>query len=90
MSVLIGIMDVDAGDRIVKFTEKPRQAQSTLASMGIYVFNTDFLLCHLEAGKRARVPAGAVIGRNCRIDPNVTEDDCAHPRSRVVARSASG
>lgn len=26
-------------------------------------------------GKRARVPAGAVIGRNCRIDSNVTPDD---------------
>jgi glucose-1-phosphate adenylyltransferase len=27
------------------------------------------------AGKRARIPAGAVIGRNCRIDPNTTEAD---------------
>jgi glucose-1-phosphate adenylyltransferase len=27
------------------------------------------------AGKRACVPAGVVIGRNCRIDPNITEDD---------------
>jgi len=43
-----GIMDVDSNDRITKFTEKPKQAQSTLASMGIYVFNTDFLLRHLE------------------------------------------
>ena len=43
-----GIMDVDADDRIVKFTEKPKQAKSTLASMGIYVFNTSFLLRHLE------------------------------------------
>jgi len=41
-------MDVDSNDRIVKFTEKPKQAQSTLASMGIYVFNTDFLLRYLE------------------------------------------
>jgi glucose-1-phosphate adenylyltransferase len=43
-----GIMDVDDDDRIVKFTEKPKQATSTLASMGIYVFNTEFLLRHLE------------------------------------------
>jgi glucose-1-phosphate adenylyltransferase len=43
-----GIMDVDASDRIIRFTEKPKQAQSTLASMGIYVFNTGFLLHHLE------------------------------------------
>jgi glucose-1-phosphate adenylyltransferase len=45
-----GIMDVDSNDRITKFTEKPKQAPggSTLASMGIYVFNTDFLLRYLE------------------------------------------
>jgi glucose-1-phosphate adenylyltransferase len=47
-----GIMDVDSDDRIVKFTEKPKQATSTLASMGIYVFNTDFLLAHLEEDGR--------------------------------------
>jgi glucose-1-phosphate adenylyltransferase len=43
-----GIMGVDANDRITQFLEKPKQAKSTLASMGIYVFNTDFLLRHLE------------------------------------------
>ncbi len=26
-------------------------------------------------GKCARVPAGAVIGRNCRIDPGTSKDD---------------
>jgi glucose-1-phosphate adenylyltransferase len=26
-------------------------------------------------GKRARVPAGVTIGRNCRIDPGVVPDD---------------
>jgi len=44
-----GIMDVDSDSKIVKFSEKPKQATSTLASMGIYVFNTDFLLNYLEA-----------------------------------------
>jgi glucose-1-phosphate adenylyltransferase len=43
-----GIMDVDANNRITRFTEKPKQAGSTLASMGIYVFNTEFLLHRLE------------------------------------------
>jgi glucose-1-phosphate adenylyltransferase len=45
-----GIMDVDANDRITRFTEKPKQVPSgsTLASMGIYVFNTDFVLRRLE------------------------------------------
>jgi glucose-1-phosphate adenylyltransferase len=27
------------------------------------------------AGKRARIPSGAVIGRNCRIDPNTDKED---------------
>lgn len=27
------------------------------------------------AGKRARIPDDAVIGRNCRIDPNTTSKD---------------
>jgi glucose-1-phosphate adenylyltransferase len=26
-------------------------------------------------GKWVRIPAGAIIGRNCRIDPSVTPDD---------------
>ena len=32
-------------------------------------------------GKRARIPAGVVIGRNCRIDPSVVEDDFGSRRS---------
>lgn len=43
-----GIMSVDTTQRITKFTEKPKQSDSTLASMGIYVFNTRFLLQHLN------------------------------------------
>lgn len=43
-----GIMSVDAEQRITSFTEKPKQSDSTLASMGIYVFNTRFLLQRLE------------------------------------------
>jgi glucose-1-phosphate adenylyltransferase len=31
-------------------------------------------------GKRARVPGGAEIGRNCRIDPNATEADFGRRR----------
>src|SRR5512141_2482394 len=43
-----GIMSVDANNKIVRFAEKPKQSDSTLASMGIYVFNTKFLLAQLE------------------------------------------
>jgi glucose-1-phosphate adenylyltransferase len=32
-------------------------------------------------GKGARIPAGVVIGRNCRIDPNVVEDDFGSRRT---------
>ena len=34
-----GIITTDKHDRIVKFTEKPKQPDSNLASMGIYIFN---------------------------------------------------
>lgn len=43
-----GIMSVDARQRITRFVEKPKQSESTLASMGIYVFNASFLLKLLE------------------------------------------
>ena len=46
-----GVMSVDANDRIVDFLEKPADPppmpgnpDMALASMGIYVFNTDYLL----------------------------------------------
>jgi glucose-1-phosphate adenylyltransferase len=44
-----GIMTVDAGQKISRFAEKPKHSDSTLASMGIYVFNKKFLLEKLEA-----------------------------------------
>jgi glucose-1-phosphate adenylyltransferase len=43
-----GIMTTNEEQRIVKFVEKPKKSESTLASMGIYVFNMDFLLENLE------------------------------------------
>lgn len=38
-----GIMTVDEKKRIVKFTEKPKKPDSTLASMGIYIFTWSVL-----------------------------------------------
>jgi len=38
-----GIAIVDGDYRLLEWEEKPKQARSNLASMGIYVFNTDFL-----------------------------------------------
>ncbi len=43
-----GIMSVDASQKITKFAEKPKLSDSTLASMGIYVFNTEFVVRMLE------------------------------------------
>jgi glucose-1-phosphate adenylyltransferase len=49
-----GVMAVDGEDRIVDFAEKPDRPKtipgdpaSALASMGIYIFNTDFLIDQL-------------------------------------------
>ena len=38
-----GIMTTDETGRIVKFSEKPKEPDSDLASMGIYIFNKDVL-----------------------------------------------
>ncbi|MBA3945896.1 MAG: glucose-1-phosphate adenylyltransferase [Herpetosiphonaceae bacterium] len=43
-----GIMSVNDEGRITEFREKPEQSESTLASMGIYVFTSDFLVRRLE------------------------------------------
>src|SRR5512141_69621 len=47
-----GIMSVDPGQKITDFVEKPKQSASTLASMGIYVFKTEFLLSQIEEDAR--------------------------------------
>jgi len=51
----LGVMSVDAEDRIVSFAEKPAQPTPmpdrpthSLASMGIYIFDTDFLVEQLS------------------------------------------
>ena len=43
-----GIMTTDDEGRILKFTEKPKNPDSTKASMGIYVFTKEKLHCYLE------------------------------------------
>ena len=44
-----GIMSVDAEGRIFKFAEKPKNPDSTKASMGIYVFSKKVLFDYLNA-----------------------------------------
>jgi len=44
-----GIMSADENGKVFKFSEKPKNPDSTLASMGIYIFNADKLEKYLEA-----------------------------------------
>ena len=44
-----GIMSTDENGKIFKFSEKPKNPDSTQASMGIYVFNKDVLFRYLNA-----------------------------------------
>ncbi|MBP5307676.1 MAG: glucose-1-phosphate adenylyltransferase [Clostridia bacterium] len=44
-----GIINTAEGGRITGFEEKPKEAKSNLASMGIYVFNAKKLYAYLEA-----------------------------------------
>ena len=44
-----GIMSVDDEGRIFKFEEKPKNPDSTKASMGIYIFSTEVLSKYLRA-----------------------------------------
>ena len=42
-----GIMTTDSTGRITRFQEKPKNPDSTLASMGVYIFSTDKLIQYL-------------------------------------------
>ena len=53
-----GIVSKDADDRVVEFQEKPRRTQQNLASMGVYIFNRDYLVEVLSNG------SGDDIGRD--------------------------
>jgi glucose-1-phosphate adenylyltransferase len=65
-----GIMTVDAGQKITRFVEKPKTSESTLASMGIYVFDTKFLLDLLEEDAQDKNSAHD-FGKN--IIPRIVE-----------------
>jgi glucose-1-phosphate adenylyltransferase len=50
-----GIMTTDEQDRIVEFSEKPKNRdKGNLASMGIYVFNADALISRLSEGSEEK------------------------------------
>jgi glucose-1-phosphate adenylyltransferase len=45
----LGILITDESDRVVRFVEKPKEAPSTLANMGVYIFNAATLLQQIES-----------------------------------------
>jgi len=50
-----GLVTLDQDERVVGFAEKPKQPKSTLASMGIYVFNKEVLMRCLEDARQKKV-----------------------------------
>lgn len=76
-----GIMNVDENMRIVEFEEKPKHPKSTLASMGIYIFNYAVLRDALI--KDAKQDSAHDFGKN--IIPNLL-----NKKKRVFAYRFSG
>ncbi len=74
-----GILSADADSRITKFVEKPREPESTLASMGIYVFTWKVLRERLIADENDPASEND-FGKN--IIPGMLKDGCrmyVHP-----------
>ena len=56
-----GILEDDEQGRIHKFVEKPAEPKSNLASMGIYIFNTDVLLETLKTVQEENLDFGSHV-----------------------------
>ena len=91
-----GVMHVDANDRILQFVEKPADPppmpdnpEMSLASMGIYVFDTK-LLCELLRADAADPDSSHDFGKD--IIPKLVKGGkaVAHPFSRSCIRPAPG
>ncbi len=67
-----GIMTVDDENRITKFEEKPQNSDSTLASMGVYIFKWDKLKSYLEQDETQKDSSND-FGKN--IIPSMLADD---------------
>jgi glucose-1-phosphate adenylyltransferase len=90
-----GVMHVDEADRIVSFLEKPAdppampgKPDKALASMGIYVFDTDFLFDRLRADA-ADPGSSRDFGKD--VIPAIVRDGkaVAHHFERSCVRSSS-
>ncbi len=67
-----GIMNTDKTGRILEFEEKPAKPKSNLASMGIYIFSTDYLKKYLEEDAKDETSAHD-FGKN--IIPKMLADN---------------
>jgi glucose-1-phosphate adenylyltransferase len=56
-----GMVTADPDARVTAFQEKPKRTRSTLASMGIYVFNKNFLINWLTDGGSAQEDFGREV-----------------------------
>lgn len=56
-----GIFEVDENKKILGFEEKPSEPKSDLASMGIYIFNTETLIHYLESSDKEELDFGMHI-----------------------------
>lgn len=54
----LGIFEVDSNNMITSFEEKPQNPRSNIASMGIYIFNTEYLLRYIENAKEEELDFG--------------------------------
>ena len=77
-----GIMSVNADNSVYKFAEKPKEPDSNLASMGIYIFNKDKLFKYLIEDE-ANPDSSNDFGKN--IIPKMLENG-----ERMFAYSFSG
>lgn len=68
-----GIMNTNDDQKIIEFQEKPENAKNNLASMGIYIFNWEYLRKYLIAEAEENDDSAGDFGHN--IIPRMMEDE---------------
>lgn len=67
-----GIMNTNKDQKIIEFQEKPENAKNNLASMGIYIFNWEYLKKYLKAEAEANDDSAGDFGHD--IIPQMMSD----------------
>ncbi|MFP4020380.1 MAG: glucose-1-phosphate adenylyltransferase [Halanaerobium sp.] len=68
-----GIMNTNQDQKIIEFQEKPENAKNNLASMGIYIFNWEYLRKYLIAEAEENDDSAGDFGHH--IIPKMMEDE---------------